>query len=282
PLTAAICSPTVTETSVNMADWEANTTLPGNSSHQCSTMPLTISTAFFDLALSAVGLSVTIRQLWLTLCAQSVDVLRLNLIVFQILNNAGLLIDLAISIYQPWSLMTARAAFLGLIVLCGPLILCCICIERYVAVVHPTRYRQFKARRFREFSCAGVWAVTLCFPYGWEKYMCTSFKFVACVFLCSLLTMVWCNYKILQALKKTGPGRDTLHPKTVKALTTVRLISLLTLVFYIPAAVTVTVFAMCQKFQETVCVLIPLCIMQCSSASIAHPFFRLFIQQHLK
>ncbi|KAL7826928.1 hypothetical protein AOLI_G00321370 [Acnodon oligacanthus] len=154
----------VTESSVTMADWEANSTLPVNSSQLFSFTPLAISSVFFDTTFSAVGLSLTIRQLWQLLHAETIDILQLNLCVFYILNSIGLFLDLIITIVLPQSVLHTRVAFLGFLLTCGPLILCCICIERYVAVVYPTRYQQFKAKKFREFGCVAVWAITVALP----------------------------------------------------------------------------------------------------------------------
>lgn len=50
-----------------------------------------------------------------------------------------------------------------------PLLLTCMCIERYMAVVTPVLYMRMRKREHRMAVCAVVWFVTLSFCLGTGK-----------------------------------------------------------------------------------------------------------------
>lgn len=258
-----------------MDNGNLNTT---NTTQQCSSVTLGTSSTVFDSVLATFGFSITLKRLWLMLQTKNIDLLQLNLLIFNILNNVGLLVDLIINYTAPASAATSRVVLLGFILTGGSLVLCCICIERYIAVVHPIQYQQLKTKKIKEIVCATSWIITLSVPQCWENNICLTFKLIASIFLMAVLVMIWCNSKILRALKKSGPGRDEMHPIKVKAFNRVRSISLIILVFFLPAAVVATILAGCEEIGETMCLLIPLCILLCSCSCIVHPAFKLFVK----
>ncbi|XDV38353.1 hypothetical protein PO909_007792 [Leuciscus waleckii] len=99
----------------------------------------------------------------------------------------------------------------GLYVTGRPLFLCLMCVERYLAVVHPVTFLKFKPLRYRVICCAAVWLMAL----GSCLFsMFTIVKYVQ-VYMCGRLLQfllflsvnLFCCLTVLWALKKPGPGK---------------------------------------------------------------------------
>ena len=83
---------------------------------------------------------------------------------------------------------------------------CCICVERYIAVVHPVVFLRYKALRYRVACCCVVWLMSLAFSsfYFWSTtvvcYISLGFDIVC------ISVMSFCCFSVLRALKQPGPG----------------------------------------------------------------------------
>jgi len=84
---------------------------------------------------------------------------------------------------------------------------CLMCVERYLAVVHPVTFLKYKPLRYRVICCTVVWFIVL-----------------GCCFLCLLVSdemelillllqflpffsiQLFCCVAVLRALKQSGPG----------------------------------------------------------------------------
>ncbi|XP_048021453.1 lysophosphatidic acid receptor 5-like [Megalobrama amblycephala] len=92
-----------------------------------------------------------------------------------------------------------------------PLFQCLICVERYLAVVHPVTFLKYKPLRYRVICCTAIWIIILgsCLVC---MYNLASDKICAHVwFLTMQLTLVisiqlFCLVAVLRALKQSGPG----------------------------------------------------------------------------
>ncbi|XDV38334.1 hypothetical protein PO909_007773 [Leuciscus waleckii] len=103
----------------------------------------------------------------------------------------------------------------GLAVTGRPLFQCLMCVERYLAVVHPVTFLKYKPLRYREICCTAVWIIILMscvfptFTFCFTSYSFHMFLFM-CYYLCqALLTfsiMLFCCVAVLRALKQSGPG----------------------------------------------------------------------------
>ncbi|MBN3278973.1 P2RY3 protein, partial [Polyodon spathula] len=120
----------------------------------------------------------------------------------------------------------------------SPLFLCCICVERYMAVAHPVRYLRFKSLAYRVAVCAVAWAVTVAISSYLTAYIFNLPTNVMAGYTSALLVvMVFCNVSLLRSLRQSGPGRDEVHPVKKKAFQTVFTIFIILLVFYSPSVV---------------------------------------------
>ncbi|XP_060882721.1 proteinase-activated receptor 3-like [Labrus mixtus] len=101
---------------------------------------------------------------------------------------------------------------LGLLYTARPLFQCCICVEYYVAVIHPVVFLRFKPLRYRVACCCVVWLIIL---LSCIYNFCTSLipLYLFLYFIQTLLlfcVMLFCCLSVLWALKRPGPGeRDT-------------------------------------------------------------------------
>ncbi len=109
------------------------------------------------------------------------------------------------------SLLALTQFLLGLAVTGSPLFQCLICVERYLAVVHPVIFLKYKPLRYRVICCTVVWIITLgssiiCMLtfLKFIFYMCMWFLLLQ--FLLFLSIKLFCCLAVLRALKQSGPG----------------------------------------------------------------------------
>jgi len=105
------------------------------------------------------------------------------------------------------SLLGFEMFLAGLFFTGRPLFQCLMCVERYLAVVHPVTFLKYKPLRYRVICCTVVWFIVL-----------------GCCFLCLLVSdemelilllmqflpfffiQLFCCVAVLRALKQSGPG----------------------------------------------------------------------------
>ncbi len=103
----------------------------------------------------------------------------------------------------------------GLTITGRPLFQCLICVERYLAVVHPVIFLKYKPLRYRVICCTAVWIITLgsCFTLvtiSMVTLLLSSMKaytqLISIQFLPFLSIQLFCLVAVLRALKQSGPG----------------------------------------------------------------------------
>ncbi|XP_056301833.1 uracil nucleotide/cysteinyl leukotriene receptor-like [Danio aesculapii] len=98
---------------------------------------------------------------------------------------------------------------LGLIITGRPLFQCVICVERYLAVVHPVTFLKYKPLRYRVICCAVAWIIIL---ISCVFCMLTSLQikinvyFSLSQYVLFLSVQLFCLVAVLRALKQSGPG----------------------------------------------------------------------------
>ncbi|XP_067280761.1 hydroxycarboxylic acid receptor 2-like [Pseudorasbora parva] len=136
---------------------------------------------------------------------------NLNLSVCEIVNCLNSL--LSVFPYFPWfSSLTYITYFgIGFAITGRPLFQCLMCVERYLAVVHPVTFLKYKPLRYRVICCTAVWIITLGYC------VCCLFTLVllhfyiyawinSIQFLLFFLIQLFCLVAVLRALKQSGPG----------------------------------------------------------------------------
>ncbi|XP_075942781.1 proteinase-activated receptor 3 [Anarhichas minor] len=117
----------------------------------------------------------------------------------------------------------------------SPLFLCCICLDRYMAVVHPMTFTEHKDRHHRAVLAIVVWLITLAYAAAKCVGNIVNFEKVFTVMILASFTfMVYCNIAILYVLKQSGPGRDVMHPVKKRAFKMVLIILAIIVFNYFP------------------------------------------------
>lgn len=117
----------------------------------------------------------------------------------------------------------------------SPLFLSCICLDRYVAVVHPITFTELKDRQHRTVLAFVVWLITL--AYAAAKCVGNILHFekvFTAMILAAFAFMVFCNIAILWALRQSAPGRDEMHPLKKRAFKMVLIILAIIVFNYFP------------------------------------------------
>ncbi|KAF7217147.1 proteinase-activated receptor 3-like [Nothobranchius furzeri] len=118
----------------------------------------------------------------------------------------------------------------------SPLFLSCICLDRYVAVIHPITFTRLKDRRHRSVLTVLVWLIILAYASAKCEGDIVNFdKVFTVMILTAFAFMLICNIAILWALKRSGPGRDDMHPVKKKAFKMVLIILAIIVFNYFPS-----------------------------------------------
>ncbi|KAJ8017220.1 hypothetical protein DPEC_G00015540 [Dallia pectoralis] len=123
-----------------------------------------------------------------------------------------------------------------------PLFQCCICVERYLAVVHPVIFLKYKPLRYRLACCGAVWLLVLLgnlISMFLSQTLISDFFFLI-EYLILTCVMLFCCLAVLRALKQTGPGegdREGNKNAKMKAFRIISIISVTMFVSYCPILV---------------------------------------------
>ena len=130
--------------------------------------------------------------------------------------------------------------FSGFLTVGRPLFQTCICLERYLAVVHPVVFLRYKPLRYRLACSALVWMFVIVLSAFVE--MSLSFIwFFSVLYLVVLLVHLFCCLSVLRALKRPGPGegeREGSSDFKRRAFKIILLILIAMLVTYLPFTIT--------------------------------------------
>ncbi|XP_077053564.1 chemokine XC receptor 1-like [Siphateles boraxobius] len=93
----------------------------------------------------------------------------------------------------------------------SPLFQCLMCVERYLAVVHPVTFLKYKPLRYRVICGTAVWIITLgsCFFYMVVFLLCPTNMYTlsySTQYLLFFCIQLFCLVAVLRALKQSGPG----------------------------------------------------------------------------
>ena len=124
--------------------------------------------------------------------------------IFMCFFNLFYLLGQHLIAYEQVLLLVSRF-FLGFQNLSRPLFQCCICVERYLAVVHPVIFLRYKLLRYKIMCCSVVWFITLgfCITFLFTERL---FKVMLGIYIVSFSLMLFSCVSVLRALKRPGPG----------------------------------------------------------------------------
>lgn len=117
----------------------------------------------------------------------------------------------------------------------SPLFLSCICLDRYMAVLHPITFIKLRDKRHRSVCAGVVWFITLVYAAAKCVGNIPNFEKVFTVMILTAFAfMLFCNISILWALRQSAPGRDERHPVKKKAFKMVLIILAIIVFNYFP------------------------------------------------
>ncbi len=134
--------------------------------------------------------------------------------------------------------------FQGIATTGRPLFQSLICVERYLAVVHPVIFLKYKPLRYRVISSVIVWVASLS-GYGLVTTVSTihvkyiSVGFILTQLILFLCIQLFCLVAVLRALKQSGPGergreRNEENHMKQRAFIIIRIITVTMVVIYVP------------------------------------------------
>ncbi|GLD70069.1 uncharacterized protein AKAME5_002138600 [Lates japonicus] len=102
------------------------------------------------------------------------------------------------------SVLAVVTILTSMVVVMKPLLLCLVCVERYMAVVRPIDYLRYKAGWYR-WGCLGVlWCIYI--PMASSAIYEHSSSTISVVFLPVLIIGTFCSMSVLKTLRKPPPG----------------------------------------------------------------------------
>ncbi|XP_056301826.1 C-C chemokine receptor type 8-like [Danio aesculapii] len=157
------------------------------------------------------GLPTNSYVIWLIVTGTSgvaLEFLNLNLSVCEI----GNCVNCLISILSIWflSILPFNYFLIGLVATGRPLFQCLMCVERYLAVVHPVTFLKYKPLRYRVICCAVAWMITFgscfCCMFTMGSYLIVHIWLTLMQSLFVFSIQLFCLVDVLRALKQSGPG----------------------------------------------------------------------------
>lgn len=239
-----------------------------------------------DVVPLVVGLPLMARVAWVALtCTRTLDVLNLNLALINFLHYWISVVHLHLLLLQKDYHHRILKFLCVYSQIGGPMSLLFICLERYIAVVHPLYFQLLKTYRFREVSAATVWAFTLILSSiyiansgSMEDFSERVMDLPPVLLLATSMLTVHCSVSMASLLTKQAPGRAKLHPVKRKAFRTVCTNVLVVLTCYGPAS-------LLQRLpfpgETRVFKVVPVCVFLLSVASVVHPWLFLSGQGRL-
>ncbi|XP_037619959.1 uracil nucleotide/cysteinyl leukotriene receptor-like [Sebastes umbrosus] len=126
--------------------------------------------------------------------------------------------------FQAWGLNQAG----------GPMLLCLLSLDSYVAVCHPLVFLRLKDPKLRLSLCFAVSVITaVCCLMVKVAFKYTMYLIIV-VLSGAIVTISTCNILILKSLCQSGPGRKEVHPVKKRAFKTVLTMLVLVNVHYLP------------------------------------------------
>ncbi|XP_073791506.1 P2Y purinoceptor 8-like [Danio rerio] len=178
---------------------------------------------------------------------------NLNLSICEIGNCLNSLFYLLKSMCS--SLLTLVIFVQGLAVTGRPLFQCLMCVERYLAVVHPVTFLKFKPLRYRLICCAMAWIITLggcCLcRFILSPLNLTAYTLLfSTQFLLFLSIQLFCLVAVLRALKQSGPGEKKKEENHMRrrAFYLILIITVNVAVIHVPYAVIALYTMLMQEY----------------------------------
>ncbi|KAM7366909.1 hypothetical protein PAMP_014845 [Pampus punctatissimus] len=169
-----------------------------------------------DVFILISGVMANAALLWLFLrerkSLSASKVLGVNLVVMDLIYLSIMPISLFYDADKQVNNMHQAREIFSMFNLIGcPLLLACMCVERYLAVIRPVLYMRVRKWEYRVAVSAVVWAITLsfCLATGIVDDMTIIMVPVSIIISCLFLLMLTCLGGVLWSLRQESPARTT-------------------------------------------------------------------------
>lgn len=166
------------------------------------------------------GLPANTYMLWLiTTTSGNSETFTLNLAVSEIVASVASLFIICTCYWTGENIENILTFVSPFIVISRPLFQTCICVERYLAVLHPVVFVRFRPLRYRLACSTLAWLFLLCLCV--VTYVLSDQKVVvmSAINLLFFLVMAYSSFMVLRALLNSRPGergRDRERPDQAK------------------------------------------------------------------
>lgn len=168
-------------------------------------------------------LPLQVWNIWLMVSpriTKKTDVIRLNMMIFIALVSLTNFLIMSGRVVLQYSSQTLWSLLVGLLTFGNPLFHCYVCVERYMAVVHPIIFLKYRPVRYRVQVLAPAWmALLIC--CGTSFTQCGAklgnlpkFLVLQCISLVPFFVInSFCCVSILKALSRPSPGNKDKNTK---------------------------------------------------------------------
>ncbi|CAK6970999.1 hypothetical protein F2P81_022288 [Scomber scombrus] len=141
-------------------------------------------------------------------------------------------------IWHIWVFEAIWNAFFALNICGRPLMMACICLDCYLAVVHPIIYHKKKSLTPRVVMAGIVWTLTVATGIAYSLSRDLYFTmFPSVPFMIAIAIIVVCDSFILHTLIRSDPGRKNIHAQKQRAIQTLINSLVIAAISYVPPVI---------------------------------------------
>ncbi|XP_039545559.1 chemokine XC receptor 1-like [Pimephales promelas] len=187
---------------------------------EISTNTTTRSTGFVEILEFCIysssfgfGLPTHSYVIWLIITGAGSGVASEFFILNLSISEIGFCVNCLTFVLSVWFsfIMKFKLFLAGLITTGRPLFQCLMCVECYLAVVHPVAFLKYKPLRYRVICCTVAWIIILgsclrCMFRSTDPHNTVHMWFLSVQYLLFFFIQLFCLVAVLRALKQSGPG----------------------------------------------------------------------------
>ena len=213
------------------------------------------------------------------ICSTS-EIFTLNLALFDMLFCFFLLVEYIRFLYQRTPEASTFVVW-GLNQAGGPMLLCMLALDSYVAVCHPLAFLRLKDPKLRLSLCSAVTAITAASCGLVKVNVKGKWNVILALLFFIIVIISTCNILILKSLRQSGPNRKEVHPMKKRAFKIVMTAFVLVNFHYLPPFTEYLLRGFGPTFFSPFSVLTGVTYMILSMGSVLQPLSYLVRTKHL-